>query len=222
MINKQKPKTSNAVPLEDLIEPIFSTPKIVGICADIGQGKSNMIYAMLHYLQTKFNFTEKNLYTYALPLSVGQRMIFSVEELELIEDSLIVLDEFFLFLNLDDRKRVKQLAEMMQRIKHANNVLVLCGLPHNFNKFISSQLSLKIYKQTTIKNLINGSPMKDVVAAYNGSEKGSTILRLPPDQALVYGLEGASTGIPHYTLTNVPFMKEFDVKASLPPILVPR
>jgi len=219
MINSPKVKLENGVPIEGLIPRLFDSPKIIGACADVGMGKSNMIYAMLHYLQTTYKFTNKNLFTYALPISVGQQMIFSVEELELIENSVIFLDEFYLFLNLDDRKRVKQLAETMQRIQHANNVLVLCGLPHNFNKFVSSQCAVKIYKQTTIKNLINGSPMKDVIAAYNGAEKGSTVLRLQHNQALIYGLLGEGTGNAHYTLTNIPYMKEFDVKRSLPPIL---
>lgn len=222
MINHPKVKLSSGIPVEDIIPRLFDSPRLIGICADVGQGKSNLIYALLHFLQRKYEFTGKNLFTYALPITIGQQMIFSVEELELIENSVIFLDEFYLFLNLDDRKRVKQLAEMMQRIKHANNVLVLCGLPHNFNKFISSQLEIKIYKQTTIKNLINGSPMKDVITAYNGAEKGSTILRLQHNEALVYGLLGEGTGNAHYTMVNIPYMKEFDVKRSLPPILTPR
>lgn len=222
MINTSKPKLADGIPIGELVPRLFDAPKVIGICADVGQGKSNMIYALLDSLQKDYKFTRQNLYTYALPMSVGQQMIFSVEELELIENSVVILDEFYLFLNMDDRKRVKQLAEMLQRIKHANNVLVMCGLPHNFNKFISSQLELKIYKQTTIKNLINGSPMKDVITAYNGPEKGSTILRLPQNQALVYGLLGEGTGNAHYTITTIPYMKQFDVKLSLPPILQDR
>lgn len=222
MINTPKVKLDELVAIEDIIPRLFDSPRLIGMCADVGQGKSNTIYAILHYLQKKYSFSSKNLFTYALPIAIGQQKIFSVEELELIENSVIFLDEFYLFLNLDDRKRVKQLAEMMQRIKHANNVLVLCGLPHNFNKFISSQLEIKIYKQTTIKNLINGSPMKDVITAYNGAEKGSTILRLQHNQALVYGLLGEGSGNAHYTKVSVPHMKEFDVKSNLPPILTPK
>lgn len=220
MINIPKPKLKTEISVEEIIPRLFDSPRLIGICADVGQGKSNLIYAILHALQKRYRFSSENLFTYALPISVGQQKIFSVEELELIENSVIFLDEFYLFLNLDDRKRVKQLAEMMQRIKHANNVLVLCGLPHNFNKFISSQLEIKIYKQTTIKNLVNGSPMKDVITAYNGAEKGSTILRLQQHQALVYGLLGQGTGNAHYTMVSVPYMKDYDVKASLPPILL--
>lgn len=220
MINKNVRKNIyNGIGIEDVIPELFGSPKLIGACADVGQGKSNLIYSLIHSLQTKYEFDNKNLFTYSLPIYVGQQMIFSVEELELIENSVIFLDEFYLFLNMDDRKRVKQLAEMMQRIQHANNVLVLCGLPHNFNKFISSQLSIKIYKQTTIKNLINGSPMKDMITAYNGAEKGSTILRLPQNQALIHGLMGNGTGNAHYTLVNVPYMEAYDVKKALPPIL---
>jgi hypothetical protein len=214
MISTSKPKLAEGVPLEVLVPQLFDRPRIVGICSDVGQGKSNMIYAMLHALQEKYMVSNRNLYTYALPISIGQQMIYSVEELELIENSIIILDEFFLFLDLDDRKKTKQLAAMFQRIQHANNVLVMCGLPFNFNKFVSSQINVKIYKQTTLKNLINGSPMKDTVISYNGNLKGYTVLKVPQSQALIFGL-----GAPHYILADVPYYKQYDVKLALPDIL---
>jgi preprotein translocase subunit YajC len=205
--------------LLDLTERLFAEPRIIGVCADVSQGKSNMLYAWIDQLITQYKFNSHNLYTYALPIWCGEQKISSVEELELIQNSVIILDEFFLFLNLDDRKRIKELANMMQRIKHANNVLIMCGLAHNFNKFISSQMEVKVYKQTTIKNLINGSPMKDVVVSYNGNEKGSTILRLSVDKAIIYGLNGEGADIKHYTRVTVPYMKAYDVKMNLPSIL---
>lgn len=223
MINTYRPKISgDEVSILSLIPKLFDRPKIIGLCADVDQGKSNLLYALISSLQKDYKFSANNLYSYAMPIWMGEQKIFSVEELELIENSVIILDEFYLFLNMDDRKRVKQLAETMQRIKHANNVLIMCGLAHNFNKFISSQLEIKIFKQTTIKNLINGSPMKDTVLSYNGSEKGSTILRLDKGQALIHGLEGEGTGNLHYKLVSVPHMKNYDVKQLLPPILNPK
>lgn len=219
MIKNEKKNTSDIVPLLSLVPKLFDQPRIIGVCADVGQGKSNMLYTLMNYLQTEYGFDKDHLYSYSLPIWTGEQKIFSVEELELIENSVIILDEFYLFLNLDDRKRVKQLAAMMQRIKHSNNVLIMCGLAHNFNKFISSQLEIKIYKQVTIKNLINGSPMKDVVVSYNGKEKGSTILKMGRDQALIYGLSGEGTGIMHYQMASVPYMPEFDAKMALPDIL---
>lgn len=222
MINTKQKIGGDEVSILSLIPQLFDRPKIIGLCADVDQGKSNLLYSLILTLQKDYKFSANNLYSYALPIWMGEQKIFSVEELELIENSVIILDEFYLFLNMDDRKRVKQLAETMQRIKHANNVLIMCGLAHNFNKFISSQLEIKIFKQTTIKNLINGSPMKDTVMAYNGAEKGSTILRLSKGQALIHGLEGEGTGNLHYKLVSVPFMERFDVKQLLPPILNPK
>ena len=224
MINENKKPSigGDEVSILNLIPRLFDKGKIIGVCADVDQGKSNLIYAIINELKTKWAFNENNLYSYALPVWVGEQKIKSVEELELIQNSVIILDEFFMFLDLDDRKKVKQLAAMMQRVKHANNVVIMCGLPFNFNKFISSQMEIKIYKQTTLKNLINGSPMKDVISSYTGAEKGSSILRLEKDKALVYGLKNEKTGIPHYQLAKVPHMKEYDVKRLLPSILVPR
>ena len=207
------------IPFENVVDKLFDQPRIIGLCADVNQGKSNLLFYIMNHLQETYGFSRDNLYSYALPIWTGEQKIYSVEELELIDNSVIVLDEFYLFLNLDDRKRVKQLAAMMQRIKHSNNVLILCGLAHNFNKFISSQLEIKIFKQTTIKNLVNGSPMKDVVSAYNGKEKGSTILKLGKGQALIHGLSDGEDGMPHYDLVNIPYMKQFDVKSALPDIL---
>lgn len=224
MVNSnQKPKLGgDEIDLRDLIPKLFDKGKIIGVCADVDQGKSNLIYNLIHELKSKWMFNENNLYSYALPIWMGEQKIKSVEELELIQNSVIILDEFFMFLDLDDRKKVKQLAAMMQRVKHANNVVIMCGLPFNFNKFISSQMEIKIYKQTTLKNLINGSPMKDVITSYTGSEKGSAILRLDKNQALVYGIKNEKTGIPHYQMVNIPHMREYDVKRLLPPILVNR
>lgn len=214
-ILKSKSELAGEIPISTVIESLFSQPRIIGLCSDVSQGKSNLLYYIIDYLKNNHGFTRENLYSYALPIWLGEQKIYSVEELELIENSIIIIDEFFLFLDLDDRKRVKQLKVMLQRIKHSNNVLILSGLADNFNKFISSQLEIKIYKQTTIKNLINGSPMKDAIVSYNGREKGSTVLKLGKEQALIHGLGNAS----HYDLVNIPYMKEYDIKRNLPDIL---
>ena len=209
----------HVVPIADLVESLFDSPKIIGLCGDVSQAKSSLNYSLIDILINKYGFNRTNLYTYAMPIFVGEQKIYSVEELELITNSIIFLDEFYLFLNMDDRKRVKQLGEMMQRIKHSNNVLILCGLAHNFNKFISSQCEIKIYKQVTLKNLINGSPMKDIITAYNGKEKASTVLALPKDRALIHGLSGEGTDLKHYTIASIPYLPQYDVKLELPPIL---
>lgn len=209
------------LPLDVVIPRLFDSPKIIGLTGDVSSAKSNFLYAIIDNLINKYGFSHSNLYTYALPVFVGETKIYSVEELEQIENSVIILDEFYLFLDLENRKQKKNLGEMMQRIKHSNNVLILSGLPHNFNKFVSSQCEVKIYKQTTLKNLINGSPMKDTALAYSGIEKASTVLFIPHNRALVYGVNGH--GDPkeknHWTVTSVDHMTQYDVKLSLPPIL---
>lgn len=217
-----KPKIDgHVVEIGDIIPLLFDRPKVIGLTGDVSSAKSNLVYALIDNLIKKYGFNSKNLYTYALPVYVGETKIYSIEELELIENSVIFLDEFYLFMDIENRKQKKNLGEMLQRIKHSNNVMILSGTPDNFNKFVSSQCEVKMYKRTTLKWLINGSPMKDAIYAYAGNEKASTVLLVDNDRVLIYGVNG--NGDPsdrnHWTVAHVPYLKQYDIKTTLPPIL---
>ena len=188
--------------------------RVVGIIADPNAGKSNMIYHTIQSLQERYN---ANIYTYGLRAYVpGTTTIYSVEELEKISNSIVFIDEFYSLFELTNRKKQEQVEKSLRLIYHKNNIMVLCGLPHNFNKFISGMLNAIIFKQCTLVDFINRSYAQRVAFSYkNDAIMGQSTMSIPKDEAVVFdGL--------HYTLIDVPYMEHGDTKKNNPPILVER
>lgn len=182
---------------------LFKEPRIIGLVSNANQGKSNTIYYILSLLSN--NYTYK-CYAYGLRNNIKEvQNVHSVEELEQIRDSLIVIDEMSSLFDLDNRKIKKQIENMIRLIYHNNNVLILSGLGENFKKFISAKLHAIIYKKVFMDDLINGSTVKRVLSSYKGYELGSTVLNLPINKALVWN--GS-----HYKVVNIPYMECFDSK----------
>jgi len=186
--------------IKKLIEQ-FKKPCIIGLCGDANTGKSNAIYHFLNEVEKDYSF---KLYTYGLKYNMGKK-IYSVEELEQITNSVIVLDEFFSLFDLDDNKKRKLIERTIRLIYHNNNVLVLCGLPDNFKKFISQCLNVIIFMKCSISSFINGSRIKKICLSYKGDELGSSVLNLQKNEAILFdGL--------HYYKLNIPYMKKYDSK----------
>ena len=121
------------------LNKLFLTPKIIGLIANVNEGKSNAIYWILETLNKDFTF---NIFVYGLRCEVPNTMkIYSVNELEQIKDSVIILDEFSSLFDVENRKMRRQIENTLRLIFHNNNVLLLCGLGENFKKFISAKLS---------------------------------------------------------------------------------
>jgi len=185
------------------IKELFDKPKIISICADVNQGKSNLIYYLLNELKKEGTF---KLFVYGLRSEIENSVrIHSIEELEGIKNSVIIVDEFFTLFDLDNRKIKNQIENSLRLIHHNNNILLLCGVGENFKKFISGKISVMIYKKVTFEDMINGSTVKNVILNYKGAEKGSTLLNLGIDEALIY--DGK-----HYEKIEVPYMKKYDSK----------
>lgn len=197
----------------DAILELFKEPKLIGLVGDADSGKSNLLYWVIKALRDKYNF---NLYSYGLRVYVqGEQKIFSVEQLEQIHDSIIIIDEFASLFDLDDRKQKKQIENTLRLIFHRNNVVLFCGLPENYKKFIASKLQAVIYKQCAIGDFINGSRVKALIQLYSGDEKGSAMLSMSPDKALIW--DGKN-----YHKTTVPYVPDGDTKASNADILKKR
>ncbi len=190
------------------IKNIFDKPKIIGICADTNEGKSNLIYDLLERLKG-FDF---NLYSYGLRNDLKEQKIYSIEELETIENSICFCDEFFTLFDLEDRKKRKLIENSLRLINHNNNILILSGLPENFKKFISGKLDIIFFKKCTLADFINGSRIKNIFLSYKGNELGSAVLNLKINEALVY--DGT-----HYNKINVPYYKGYDTKRKNEPII---
>lgn len=189
---------------QDYILDLFKEPKLIGLVGDADSGKSNLLYWIIKALREKYNF---NLYSYGLRVYVqGEQKIFSVEQLEVIHDSIIIVDEFASLFDVDDRKQKKQIENTLRLIFHRNNVVLFCGVPENYKKFIASKLQAVIYKQSSLGDFINGSRTKTIILNYSGEERGSAMLSLSPDKAIVW--DGK-----HYTKVAVPYIPEGDTKA---------
>ena len=195
-----------------MISKIVGKPKIIGFVGDVNTGKSNTLYYILDELNRNYKY---KLYYYGLRLDVEGQRVYSIRELEEIEDSFIIIDELSSLFDLDNRKNKKIIEQVFRLLNHNNNIIILCGTPENFKKFISGKLNMTIYKKCTIEDFINMSEIKNVLTNYKGYELGSTVLNLPINQALFY--DGK-----HYHTITIPYMKEYDSKAENTDIFKPR
>ena len=189
--------------MKKVTKKMFTKPCVVGISADVNQGKSMLLYNIINSIKGD----EFKLYTYGLRMNVGcARQVYSVAELEQITNSIIIIDELSSLFDLDNRKIKKQVENTLRLINHNNNVLILCGTPENFKKFIGGKLDMLFYKKTTMADLINGSRVKNILSQYKGYEMGSEILNLKINEALFW--DGR-----HYDKVHIDYLKRYDTKA---------
>jgi hypothetical protein len=198
---------------KEFVGSILSRPAIYGIVADVNQGKSMVIYNILDCLKD----FKVNLVTYGLRAEVGARKIHSVEEIEAVRDSVILLDEFFSIFDLDDRKKTKIIEKTLRLINHHNNILILAGTGENFKKFISNKLDGIFFKKVSLGDFINGSRVKNVCMSYKGYELGASVLNMAIDKTLFYNQIDGS-----YTKFSVRYLKEYDTKRENGKIIVPK
>ena len=185
-----------------LIE-LFTKPFIGCIVGDINEAKSNTIYYILEELKKVGTF---NLFVYGLKSEIsGSTKIYSVDELERIKNSVIILDEVLSLWDLDNRMAKRQIEQTLRLIHHNNNILIISAVPENIKKFISNKINLIIYKKVTFGDFINGSSIKRNVLNYKGIERGSNLLDLNKDEAVIFDGE-------HYKKINIPYLEQYDSK----------
>lgn len=182
------------------MKEILTKPMLIGFIGDVNTGKSNTLY---HIIETLRKDSEFNLFTFGLKSKMGQE-IFSLEELERIEDSLIIVDETFSLFDLDRRGNRKQIETTLRLLHHNNNILILSLLPENCKKFIASKLDVVIFKRCTLSDFVNGSLTKRIATQYKGREAGNTILNIGIDKALVF--DG------NYKMLDIPYYEKHDSK----------
>lgn len=181
---------------------LFDKPKLISIIGNTNSGKSNLIYHIVDTLQKESVF---NLVTFGLKYSLpGAHEIWSLEELENIENSLIITDETFSLFDLDNRTKKKQIEQTLRLLHHQNNVLLLSLLPENCKKFIASKIDAMIFKKCTLGDFINGSLVKRVATQYKGPEAGTSLLGIKVNNALVY--DG------NFKMWDVPYIEKYDSK----------
>ncbi len=195
------------------LDELFDKPKIIGMCGDVNTGKSMFLYHILETLSEKNKF---NLFTYGLRLNFKRSLqIYSVSEMEQIRNSLIIVDELSSLFDLDNRKVKKQIENSLRLINHNNNILLLCGTPENFKKFLAAKIDVVFYKKCTFADFINGNRTKNILMNYKGNERGSEMLNLKVDEVICFNGD-------HYTNFNVPYYKKYDSKVKNVRIFVPK
>lgn len=180
---------------------LFKKPCIIGLVANVNEGKSNLLYSLIIDLKRLGNH---NIYSFGLKKSLGENKFYSVEELESIKDGVIFLDEMMTLFDLNNRKIVRQIESTLRLVNHNNNILVLCGLPDNFKKFLASKVNYWLFKKVTFADFINGSIGKRIILNYQGLERGTETLNLNINEVLIYNS--------HYFRVEVPYIQEMDTK----------
>lgn len=187
------------------VKNVFNKPKIIAVCGDVNEAKSNLLYYLLEGLDSIGDF---NLYTYGMRIKIKNAVeIFSVDELEGVKDSIIVLDEVMSLWDLDNRNSKKQIEKTLRLINHNNNILVICALPENLKKFICGKINEWFFKKSTLADFINGSVASRLCHNYKGIRLGSSVLTLEKGEALYF--DGK-----HYKVIDVPYLKKYDSKKS--------
>lgn len=182
---------------------VFSSPRIIAVVGDVNSAKSNLLYHIIEELRKNGSF---NLYTYGLRSVIkNSKEIFSVNELERVEGSLIIIDELMSIWDLDNRMAKKQIEKTLRLIHHKNNILVICALPENLKKFICGKINQYFFKECTLNDFINGGKASRVVRNYKGIELGSSVLDMDKSEALFFN------GL-HYEKINIPYYPKYDSK----------
>jgi hypothetical protein len=191
--------------------------RVIGIVANPNEGKSNTIYHLIDVLKTKYN---AKVYAYGLKTVVdGVQDIHRIDELEAITNSVVFIDEFYSFFRMSSRKSAEKAEDSLRTIYHANNIIILAGLPHNFNKFVSGLLQTVIFKQSTLEDFIQRSSLQQFMASYSHGfqvRKGSAILAMPKNVALVW------MGGKHSYEVDVPYCEYGDSKRFNVPVITPK
>lgn len=191
---------------------LFDKPKIISLIANCNEGKSNMLYYMLFKLME----LGASLFAYGLKKEIkGIKAVYSLPEIEQIKDSILIIDEFYSLMDIENRKEKRNIEAVLRLINHNNNIILLCGMPENMKKFISAKVNVFIFKKSSVSDFINGSRAKNILLAYRGKEMGSTILELPINEAIIY--DGRE-----YNKVIVPYIKETDTKIDNKPIIPKR
>ena len=185
-----------------MIKELLSKPKIIGVVANVNEGKSMLLYHLLEEASKEHSF---KLFYYGLRIDINAQRIYSVAEMEAVRDSIIVVDELSSLFDLDNRKAKRLIENTLRLINHNNNILILAGVPENFKKFISAKVNEIIFKKCTISDFINGSSIKNTLLNCKCDELGSEMLELNINQGLHY--DGN-----HYNLVDVPYYQDYDTK----------
>lgn len=174
-----------------IIKEIFGDKRIVGLAGEKSSGKTNnLMYLLKEFRQEK---KDVKIYVYGLDeitfnyiRKLGNVFeISSLSQLTNKSDCLIILDEFQK-LNLGNRRYTDLLNKFIDFIYHSNNWVIFTS-PNirEFNSIIGSKIERWALKTLRLRDIINGSHLKEAVLNYNGKFKYIDDLQIPKNQILI-------------------------------------
>jgi hypothetical protein len=190
---------------------------VFGVVADKNQGKSNLLYNMIHVLQT--HAPETHIVGFRLFAQVpGVLHLNTLTELAKIRDSFIIIDELKTIVDTDNRREMSIFLEILQTLYHSNNTIVVSGLAHNFNGKLSGEIEVFVFKQTTLISIVKRSNLDYILRSFRSEGKASKneyVLAMPVNGALVYHPYKMKNW--HYI--DVPYMPQYDTKKDNSPVI---
>ena len=203
------------IELEDLLRD--KSLRVIGVVADKNQGKSNLVYNIIHTIQRRA--PETNVVGFRLFHKIpGVLYLNTLTELAKIRDSYIIIDELKTIVDTDNRRETNVFLEILQTLYHSNNTVVVSGLGHNFNGKISGELEAIIFKQTTLISIIKRSNIDYILRALRHEGKASKneyTLTMPIEGALVYHPHKKKNW--HYI--EIPYLESADTKKDNKPVI---
>ena len=186
------------------IKKILGKPLVIMLGAT-NQGKTMALAQIISdYKKTYYG----KVWTYGIKKQITDELkterFESLETLETIKNSFIVIDEVGRIFDLDDRKQKKMIDTTLRKISHNGNLILLSGLPTDFKKFLSAKADIFLFKGLRIADLINGSMAKETVLNYEGELKGSYVLDVPVNEILCFN--------GNYWVEKVAYDERFDTK----------
>lgn len=203
--------------IEELfIHPELKHIRVIGIVADPNEGKSNVVKHLIKVFQKKAKNTR--ISAFALPWMAGVHSVHRIDDLEKINDSVVIIDEFASLVDMGNARQRKKLFDTIRVINHpyANNILILMGMARDFNGKLAGMVQAYIIKSLTIADAVQRSTLYNFVTTYNGGfrvRKGSSIIEMPKDVALVHVVGGNTDEV------EIPYVKEYDTKLSNKPVV---
>jgi len=174
-------------------------------------GKTNNLIALLKDYRKNNSKTKIYLYGFnevGLKYLKKLKNIFEISSLEQLsnkKDCLIIIEEFQR-LKLNDRRYKETLNEFVDFIYHNNNWVVFCS-PNirEFNSIVGAKIEKWALKSLNLKDVVNGSQLKEEVLNYNGRYKVLKNIRIDKNKLLIINDE-------YEKVLELEYIKEVDTK----------
>ena len=176
--DSDKYKEVSAVPK---LKAAFGDKRIIALAGDKSTGKTNNLMALLKDFR-EHDSTGKSTPVYVFGLNhttirwattkfQNVYEVSSLEQLSSKKNALLIVDEHQL-LNLNNRRHTELLNKFVDFVYHNNNWVILSSANlREFNSIIGSKVEGWLLKSLQLKNLVNGSQLKDIVLGYRGRYK---------------------------------------------------